>query len=730
MAKQTVDVGTSASDGTGDDLRVSFTKINENFTELYSGNVQVTAANIRVYSVAGRDGNVVLTVSDIAGGVSKAYVNAAIAANIANVSGVTYNSINANVAAANAVISNHSARITTLESNSAVQAVQINSLVSVKANVTYVDSSINNALGNSTVAANLSAINANITAANAAIIVLQANAGSQAVTLSTLVANAASQASDILTLVANAASQAATLTTLVANAVVQSLDIDSLQANAGSQSSTLNTLVSNAAGQSNDILALQANAGSQSSTLNTLVSNAATQSTAILSLNANVSAANVAIAVLQSNAANQTLEINSLWSNAGAQATTLSVLTANAATQSYSIDALTSNISTLFANATVQAGSLVSLAANAAVQSLDITTLYSNAAVQNLDINNLYSNAATQATSINSLTANAATQATSINVLIANAAVQSSDILVLQSNAGTQAVTINSIQANLGAYQTYANANIGVISTYSANIAGQVFVGNVQAPYLLANTNMYAGGVIMVGDPIPLAYPTLAGAFTGNVNGYYQLVVQNVNSGSQASGDIVITADDGSDTTNYFNIGINSSGWSGNFMVPAGDTGLVEYAHDGYLTVMGGNAAIRTDNGVFLVANTAVAGIFKDGAFFVTTEIESTGDIFYNNRQSSIRVLDSNIGNIVSVTIPVLDSNIGNIVSVTIPVLDSNIGNIVSVTIPVLDANIGTISLGNVGYTMANYQLWTSNVSTIASAIDQLVARIWAIENP
>ena len=97
MAKQTVDVGTSASDGTGDDLRVAFTKINENFSELYSGNVQVTAANVRVYSVAGRDGNVVLTVSDITGGVSKAYVNAAIAANIANVSGATYNSINAKI---------------------------------------------------------------------------------------------------------------------------------------------------------------------------------------------------------------------------------------------------------------------------------------------------------------------------------------------------------------------------------------------------------------------------------------------------------------------------------------------------------------------------------------------------------------------------------------------------------------------------------------------------------
>lgn len=38
MAQQTIDVGSTAGDGTGDPLRSAFTKINENFTELYSGN--------------------------------------------------------------------------------------------------------------------------------------------------------------------------------------------------------------------------------------------------------------------------------------------------------------------------------------------------------------------------------------------------------------------------------------------------------------------------------------------------------------------------------------------------------------------------------------------------------------------------------------------------------------------------------------------------------------------
>ena len=49
MAQQIIITGNSASDGNGEPLRSAFTKINENFAELYSGNVQVTAANVLVF---------------------------------------------------------------------------------------------------------------------------------------------------------------------------------------------------------------------------------------------------------------------------------------------------------------------------------------------------------------------------------------------------------------------------------------------------------------------------------------------------------------------------------------------------------------------------------------------------------------------------------------------------------------------------------------------------------
>lgn len=49
MAKQTINVGTTANDGTGDTLRASFVKVNDNFTEVYDGkqNNLVSGTNIK-----------------------------------------------------------------------------------------------------------------------------------------------------------------------------------------------------------------------------------------------------------------------------------------------------------------------------------------------------------------------------------------------------------------------------------------------------------------------------------------------------------------------------------------------------------------------------------------------------------------------------------------------------------------------------------------------------------
>ena len=72
-----VNIGTYPGDGTGDPLRTAFSTINQNFANIAAGNVTVQAP---VMSVAGRIGNVVLTVNDVTGAVSQANLAVTVAA--------------------------------------------------------------------------------------------------------------------------------------------------------------------------------------------------------------------------------------------------------------------------------------------------------------------------------------------------------------------------------------------------------------------------------------------------------------------------------------------------------------------------------------------------------------------------------------------------------------------------------------------------------------------------
>lgn len=102
-----------------------------------------------------------------------------------------------------------------------------------------------------------------------------------------------------------------------------------------------------------------------------------------------------------------------------------------------------------------------------------------------------------------------------------------------------------------------------------------------------------------------------------DVNSYAQLVKQNKNNGSLASSDIVVTSDNGTDTTYYLDMGITSS----NHIDPAffGDT---TSRNDSYLYAVGssqqgpgqsnlGNLLIGSTNGIikFFVGNTAEANV-------------------------------------------------------------------------------------------------------------------------
>jgi hypothetical protein len=85
MILANVNIGTGPSSGDGDPLRSAFNLINVNFTKI-QGNVNAIANAVGVTgvtTVAGRTGNVTLTVNDVISAASKGYVDSAITANLA-----------------------------------------------------------------------------------------------------------------------------------------------------------------------------------------------------------------------------------------------------------------------------------------------------------------------------------------------------------------------------------------------------------------------------------------------------------------------------------------------------------------------------------------------------------------------------------------------------------------------------------------------------------------------
>jgi hypothetical protein len=105
-----------------------------------------------------------------------------------------------------------------------------------------------------------------------------------------------------------------------------------------------------------------------------------------------------------------------------------------------------------------------------------------------------------------------------------------------------------------------------------------------------------ADGVMQVANPFSTAgtsfsAPNTVAVFYSNVNGYSDVNAQNTNSGISASTDFVATADNGTDTTNFIDMGINSSTFSDAAYTILG-------TNDGYLytqgSATGGNLAIGT----------------------------------------------------------------------------------------------------------------------------------------
>ena len=88
----------------------------------------------------------------------------------------------------------------------------------------------------------------------------------------------------------------------------------------------------------------------------------------------------------------------------------------------------------------------------------------------------------------------------------------------------------------------------------------------------------------------------------GSIDRYLQLNIQNNTAGTSASSDVVATANNGNETSNYVDMGINGGNYTG---------GIMGAANDGYLYTMGNNFLLGTGNAskslVFMTGGTSQA---------------------------------------------------------------------------------------------------------------------------
>ena len=176
-----------------------------------------------------------------------------------------------------------------------------------------------------------------------------------------------------------------------------------------------------------------------------------------------------------------------------------------------------------------------------------------------------------------------------------------------------------------------------LIATNTITISGNVGTGNISGANNISGINLIASNTIVAGATIT-QLPNSIATFGANVDSYAQINFQNKSSGTNAEADFVVTADNGSDSVNYINMGIVNSAYDNT--TPTNSLGNIIYAADSYLYAQGNNAATTQSGGNLAIGTTTVGKnvkIFAGGgntgnlvATFGNTGIVAPGNISGN----------------------------------------------------------------------------------------------------
>jgi hypothetical protein len=187
-------------------------------------------------------------------------------------------------------------------------------------------------------------------------------------------------------------------------------------------------------------------------------------------------------------------------------------------------------------------------------------------------------------------------------------------------------------------------SQLPLISTINANTSNTLFAGvdlgtgigvtGQMTAHTLAQ-GLFSNEVLNVGVNPVVLQNTIA-QFSGSDPNYIQLNAQNLN--ANGASDMVLTADNGSDTGGFIDLGINNSGWN-----PALYGQTSQYALDGYL-IVDGNGTSTTGNLVIGTANPGTNLVFAIGGQYANNiSAKMTANGLSLNTQSYIVFGDGTI---------------------------------------------------------------------------------------
>ena len=252
--------------------------------------------------------------------------------------------------------------------------------------------------------------------------------------------------------------------------------------------------------------------------------------------------------------------------------------------------------------------------------------------------------AQTNVTSLGTLTSLSTGAITTTGTLALNAAggLTTNQTTFLLANATATTVNIGGAATTLNIGATTGTLNLNNATTAIAGVSTHAGIMYANATTVSSSSTtgalVVAGGVGISGnlhlpstyqlhigpELVSASFPQSIAQFNSSVNSYQQIVMQNISTGTSASSDFVAVADSGTDSTNYIDMGINSSTYSDTAYTIGGSL-------DGYLYTNGGNLLVGTQTSgkgiVFHTGGTLSAqlrGRFTDQGLTINTTTSST----------------------------------------------------------------------------------------------------------